>query len=257
MPSPTEIKPMTSETDTATEAEVIVEATQQGAQKRRLVIGVVAGTALLAAVATVAATKSGGSARQNGTADYISKYVDSKTATGCKNWEALNLKLITGTTRSKCDQACHDWNAGKTASHHQCHAYNFLPNNDCNGEGWKRGDLEAGSCYLFRGGCEEEANPCWDYYTIKLPDGTCIDTPPGWKSKHGSGCIEYVDDNWCTISGGYGSGWKPDWKTFAYYDDTNGVSADEACCGCGGGKGGTATATVTTTTTSTTDKRPS
>jgi hypothetical protein len=176
MSSPTEFKPVTSDMETVTETDAMVQPAQQGAQKRRLLIGVVAGTALLAAGATVAATKSGGNARQ---ADYISRYVESDAKKGCSNWADLNLKFITGSSRSQCDKACHDFNAGSPAAN--CEAFNFKPSGNCTGD---HGGAGAGSCYLFKDGCVKVDNDCWDYYTIKLPSTTSSVTTTTTSTTH-------------------------------------------------------------------------
>lgn len=41
--------------------------------------------------------------------------------------------------------------------------------------------------------------------------------------------------NFCTADGGYGSGWKSYYGSFWVHADSNGISADMACCQCGGG----------------------
>lgn len=63
----------------------------------------------------------------------------------------------------------------------------------------------------------------------------CNDSPGEWRSKSGSTCSDYVSQQWCTASGGYGVGWDLEQNgTFADFA-RDGVSAHRACCGCGGG----------------------
>merc|ERR1719277_2424409 len=145
---------MTSETESATEAE-FMEATQQRAQKRRLLIGIVAGTALLAACAVVAATASDSArSQQTRTADYVSKYLDEDSGMGCANWAELTLQTLSSTSKSECDEACR--------ALEDCVAFNLQPYEDC--VGGER--AEAKRCYLFKAGCVKEPQDCWDYFTI-------------------------------------------------------------------------------------------
>lgn len=64
----------------------------------------------------------------------------------------------------------------------------------------------------------------------------CSDQPRGWRSSTGLTCQDYVDRDYCTSNGGYGSGWwRTLWGSFSWWA-TDGVDASQACCGCGGGK---------------------
>jgi len=75
--------------------------------------------------------------------------------------------------------------------------------------------------------------------------GTCIDTPESWTNTFGEICDDYVGNDWCTPSGGYGSGWLSSFGTFSDRADEDGFTAIDACCGCGGGSAATAPAIET------------
>jgi hypothetical protein len=77
---------------------------------------------------------------------------------------------------------------------------------------------------------------------------TCTDNPSDWVSSSSSGstCTDYVNNNYCTSSGGFGTGWQSSYGVFDDYA-TDGIDASEACCGCGGGSTGSPTATPTST----------
>jgi hypothetical protein len=180
------VVPKDAATETETQSDVPAVAPEpQTHQKRRVLVGFVATAALLATGAAVAATKSSTTAQWKNSAGAVSKYVDSHVKTGCANWEALNLKFITGTSRSECDKACHDFNAGSPAA--KCEAFNFLPSDQCTGD---RGGLGAGSCYLFKGGCNMKTDDCWDYYTIAGSGGSngCKGNKQTWE---GRGCSDW------------------------------------------------------------------
>eukprot|EP00930_Biecheleria_cincta_P044057 TRINITY_DN30226_c0_g1_i1.p1 TRINITY_DN30226_c0_g1~~TRINITY_DN30226_c0_g1_i1.p1 ORF type:complete len:171 (-),score=5.19 TRINITY_DN30226_c0_g1_i1:286-798(-) len=54
-----------------------------------------------------------------------------------------------------------------------------------------------------------------------------------WTSNNGATCCDYYNKNWCTLNGGYGSGWG---SNGAFSDWANaGYTAVRACCACGGG----------------------
>jgi len=64
---------------------------------------------------------------------------------------------------------------------------------------------------------------------------SCSDSS-GWENKDGESCNSYESHNYCTSSGGEGSGWKHRrWGSISDWTDGHGVSALEACCACGGG----------------------
>lgn len=58
----------------------------------------------------------------------------------------------------------------------------------------------------------------------------------GWADAAGEGCGVYESMDYCTSSGGVGSGWRSGWGTFDDYW-ANGRDATTACCSCGGGLG--------------------
>jgi len=62
----------------------------------------------------------------------------------------------------------------------------------------------------------------------------CHDSPSDWKSTTSNTCSDYSERQWCTLDGGYGTGWKPEYVDFAKWA-VNGVDASQACCACGGG----------------------
>ncbi|CAE7259997.1 unnamed protein product, partial [Symbiodinium sp. CCMP2456] len=61
---------------------------------------------------------------------------------------------------------------------------------------------------------------------------SCNDTVENWVDSNRYTCAEYVDNQWCTRDGAYGSGWDMSWGTFGSRRN-GGYSAVEACCGCG------------------------
>jgi len=75
--------------------------------------------------------------------------------------------------------------------------------------------------------------------------GTCIDSPESWTNTAGEVCDDYVNYDWCTPSGGYGSSWSSSWGTFSDWADEDGYTAVDACCECGGGTAATTTAADT------------
>merc|ERR1719321_2414482 len=56
-----------------------------------------------------------------------------------------------------------------------------------------------------------------------------------WEDSWGYTCKEYAEKKWCTLSGGYGTGWPKTGDTFDTFKN-NGVTALQACCACGGGQ---------------------
>ena len=60
----------------------------------------------------------------------------------------------------------------------------------------------------------------------------CNDPLEDWVDSSLYTCAEYVDNNWCTPDGAYGSGWDMAWGTFGSRQNS-GYTAVEACCGCG------------------------
>jgi len=160
MPCPDEGKHVTSESETATEAETpAIAGTQHGAaQRRRALIGVVTAAALLAAAMVVVASKSGSSAQWEA-ADVVSRFAANYPKTGCSNWKALHIQYEEGHTRASCDALCHSYQGPVV-----CEAYNHQPldNSECGA-----GGAVKGACYLYRNGCEVQTNSCWDYYTIE------------------------------------------------------------------------------------------
>ena len=66
------------------------------------------------------------------------------------------------------------------------------------------------------------------------PPSTCEDSPIDWESSTKAPCSQYSELQWCTLDGGYGTGWNPAYVDFAKWG-VNGVDASQACCACGGG----------------------
>lgn len=60
----------------------------------------------------------------------------------------------------------------------------------------------------------------------------CIDFPTNFKDSSGYDCADYATKQWCTSSGGFGSGWMSDWGTFADHSNKDGIDATTACCAC-------------------------
>jgi len=66
--------------------------------------------------------------------------------------------------------------------------------------------------------------------------GVCEGKPVGWMDSWRKNCTDYVVNQWCTPTGGYGAGWNlAEYGTFDNYT-ANGVNAVQACCECGGGR---------------------
>ena len=74
------------------------------------------------------------------------------------------------------------------------------------------------------------------FFSQILEGLTCQDAVPGWADSEGRTCQVYVDSNWCTSEGKYGSGWEFNQgerhKNFASFRSGN-YTAFQACCGCG------------------------
>ncbi|CAK0822928.1 unnamed protein product [Prorocentrum cordatum] len=62
----------------------------------------------------------------------------------------------------------------------------------------------------------------------------CVDSPLGWRDKLEKPCTDYAELEYCTRSGGYGSGWLPQMGDFSNWSG-QGHDASTACCACGGG----------------------
>lgn len=72
------------------------------------------------------------------------------------------------------------------------------------------------------------------------PSG-CVDSPSNWVSGGDSSsdqesCSVYASYNYCTSTGGEGSGWKSSWGKISDWANSDGLSAADACCACGGGR---------------------
>jgi len=67
--------------------------------------------------------------------------------------------------------------------------------------------------------------------TIK---GPCENKMDGWTDTYGYSCEDYVENDFCTLGGGFGMGWDAAWGNFAEYA-MSGMDANEVCCDCGGG----------------------
>lgn len=57
----------------------------------------------------------------------------------------------------------------------------------------------------------------------------------GWVDSYDYSCEDYIENDFCTPDGGFGTGWKLTWRSFDLYG-TDGVDATQACCSCGGGQ---------------------
>jgi len=66
------------------------------------------------------------------------------------------------------------------------------------------------------------------------PHQSCTDVA-NWASSEGDSCATYESLNYCTSSGGQGSGWRSRWGQLSNFADSHGRSALDACCACGGG----------------------
>ena len=89
-------------------------------------------------------------------------------------------------------------------------------------------------CFLRSGytkvpGCKGQGNRDWDY---------CYDPSRVTPSSPlvSSTCQKYKDSKWCTLDGGYGTGWLSSYGSFSTFANSEGVDASQACCACGGGK---------------------
>merc|ERR1719245_2443236 len=80
---------------------------------------------------------------------------------GCSNWVSILLAESGHSSPSECSAAC-----SKTPG---CANSNFQANRCPTGEG-----VAALTCYLYRDGCKEKSNTCWDLYTM------CMPTLPAW-----------------------------------------------------------------------------
>ena len=74
----------------------------------------------------------------------------------------------------------------------------------------------------------------WVSAFVLLLISACNDVIPNWVDTRGFTCRDYEENNWCTASGGYGSGWSSGWGMFSNYA-VNGFAATDACCKCGAG----------------------
>ena len=75
--------------------------------------------------------------------------------------------------------------------------------------------------------------------TTSTSSTVCVDTPKGWASSTAVNCQQYAERKWCNDTGGYGTGWKKGYVSFAKWAN-KGVDATQACCVCGGGSTATA-----------------
>lgn len=62
----------------------------------------------------------------------------------------------------------------------------------------------------------------------------CENIPVNWQPDGDVPCQDWFDENYCTSTGGYGTGWDASWGYFENYTD-EGRTVVEACCQCGGG----------------------
>jgi len=83
---------------------------------------------------------------------------------GCENWEESKIgEALLDKTVNECGLLC--------KANSECAQFNFQGEDCATGEGIKKG-----ACYLFKAGCKEEGNTCWDLYTMGsgavCPDAT-------------------------------------------------------------------------------------
>jgi len=69
------------------------------------------------------------------------------------------------------------------------------------------------------------------------PSGGCSNFN-GWTNQDGDTCRTYHNYDYCTSSGGTGSGWQTRWGRISDFYDNQGNTAIDACCTCGGGHRG-------------------
>eukprot|EP00667_Euglena_gracilis_P006476 EG_transcript_6524 len=77
---------------------------------------------------------------------------------------------------------------------------------------------------------------CNETFTTEALACPCKDTV--WTDRYGSTCQDYVANQWCNSSGGYGPGWdfsQPEFSSFGARGMDNNT-APTACCGCGKNK---------------------
>eukprot|EP00667_Euglena_gracilis_P008556 EG_transcript_8660 len=77
---------------------------------------------------------------------------------------------------------------------------------------------------------------CNETFTTESLACPCKDIP--WQDRFGYTCADYVNKQWCTITGDYGPGWDFTQPNFKSFDDrtNDGNNALSACCGCGKNK---------------------
>eukprot|EP00667_Euglena_gracilis_P001438 EG_transcript_1439 len=77
---------------------------------------------------------------------------------------------------------------------------------------------------------------CNETFTTESLSCSCKDLD--WTDRYGSTCEDYVNNQWCTSSGGYGPGWDASQPGFSSFNarGINDNIAPTACCGCGKNK---------------------
>jgi len=77
---------------------------------------------------------------------------------------------------------------------------------------------------------------CWtdgNRYGYCNCEATCTAVEKWWRDIYDDTCDDYVEMDYCTSSGGHGTGWEPEWGSFRNYA-RSGHDATTACCACGG-----------------------
>jgi len=144
----------------------------------------------------------------------------------------------------------HGWHS-KTADHHS--AVVRAPFDGTTLKVWEQnpgavdeGDYHpyvgTGEIHVFRmgggGGPSPAPAPAPSPAPSPSPSGGCQDSPSSWANTDGEGCHKYERANFCTKSGGEGSGWRHgNWGSITDWADSQGRTALDACCACGGGAG--------------------
>jgi len=146
-----------------------------------------------------------------------------------------------GLILGECQDSPFNW---KDSDDDSCYVYGVtgwcLPTGKV-GPNWNEADWGSFDDYAVDGKTAAEACcVCGGGANVK---SQCVDTV-GWKDTDGDECSDYLKYQFCSASGGYGSGWHSDWGVFTNYSVDN-VSATDACCACGGGaKSETGSSTV-------------
>jgi hypothetical protein len=75
-----------------------------------------------------------------------------KSGMGCENWHELTLATLPDVNEHQCGLAC--------SKDPACKRFNIQTKQQASCPGTNK----VGTCYLFKAGCTEKANECWDLY---------------------------------------------------------------------------------------------